>query len=121
MAFIQQSLQGSVIQCLELTNSISIGRSSDCDVTLDDPVVSGHHAIIERVDGQVYVRDLASTNGIHINGEKVKEAVLRPEDHLLIGTGEFQLLEQLDDDLAATLRIKKSWIPGVYYTTDKSA
>src|SRR5688572_8199567 len=50
-----------------------IGRSRDCDVTLSDPNVSRHHAEI-RPDGRGgwIVEDLGSTNGVQVNGRRVK-------------------------------------------------
>ena len=61
-----------------------IGRSASADITIDDPFVSERHAIVE-VDesGQVTIRDLNSTSGTFVNGERVTEGrVLEPGDEV---------------------------------------
>src|SRR5881392_1623658 len=50
-----------------------IGRSRDSDLTLDDPNVSRRHAELRREDGAWVVADLASTNGVKVNGRRVAE------------------------------------------------
>ena len=54
---------------------LTLGRSMDNDVVLDPevyPSVSGHHALIEFVDGALWVEDLGSRNGTFVNGETVE-------------------------------------------------
>jgi len=46
---------------------ITIGRSSSCDVVLDDHRVSSRHAWVGIVDGKALLRDLESTNGTFLN------------------------------------------------------
>ncbi|GAB3109058.1 FHA domain-containing protein [Aestuariicella hydrocarbonica] len=121
MAFLQQTLQGSIVQCLTLENSLMIGRAVECDLVLDDPLVSARHAIFEIDGSKVRLRDLYSTNGVRVNGEPVTDIELQWHDRVLIGASEFQLLETLSEDLANTLILKKSWIPGVYFASEKSA
>ena len=48
-----------------------LGRSRDCDVVLDDPNVSRHHAEVRPSGGSWIVNDLGSTNGIKVNGRRV--------------------------------------------------
>ena len=62
-----------------------IGRSRDCDLTLEDPNASRRHAELRNEDGSWIVADLGSTNGIKVNGRRVKEAVLQPGDELTLG------------------------------------
>ena len=64
---------------------VLIGRSRDCDVTLDDPNVSRRHAELRRADGGWQIVDLGSTNGVKVNGRRVEEAVLAPGDELALG------------------------------------
>jgi hypothetical protein len=63
-----------------------IGRSSCCDLMLLDPSVSRRHALVSFRRGRCSVRDLASTNGVHVNGSAVETAILRPGDVLTIGS-----------------------------------
>ncbi|MBD3647788.1 MAG: FHA domain-containing protein, partial [Pseudomonadales bacterium] len=47
---------------------ISVGRKSDCDVSIKDPAISGNHARIHKLGDKYVIQDLGSTNGIFING-----------------------------------------------------
>src|SRR4051812_48213727 len=66
-------------------NRVLIGRSRDCDVTLDDPNVSRRHAEVRREGGSWVVADLGSTNGVKINGHRVAEHPLAPGDEITLG------------------------------------
>jgi predicted component of type VI protein secretion system len=48
-----------------------VGRSIECDVCLDDPRSSRRHAVIAIGSDRVAVRDLGSTNGVVVNGERI--------------------------------------------------
>jgi pSer/pThr/pTyr-binding forkhead associated (FHA) protein len=50
---------------------VLIGRSTGCDLRVDDPTVSRRHSLIDTDGEAVWVRDLDSLNGTYINGEKV--------------------------------------------------
>lgn len=64
-----------------------IGRSSRCDLSLDQEAVSRVHARIQYDAKRGFViRDQGSTNGTFVNGERVQEAVLGDDDKLTIGT-----------------------------------
>jgi hypothetical protein len=62
-----------------------IGRSRDCDITIDDPNVSRRHAELRNEDGRWIVRDLGSTNGIKVNGRRLEDSILQPGDELQLG------------------------------------
>ena len=67
-----------------------IGRGSDADLRINDPGISRSHAQI-RVSGsdsalQVDIVDLGSTNGIVVNGQKVRHAVLGEGSRIEIGS-----------------------------------
>ena len=66
-------------------NRVLIGRSRDCDVTLDDPNVSRRHAELRREGGSWVVADLGSTNGVKINGRRVHEHELAAGDEITLG------------------------------------
>ncbi len=68
------------------TEPISIGRSSSNHLVLRSDSVSGHHALVFREGDQVLVRDLRSTNGTFLNGQRVTgEVALKPGDVLQLG------------------------------------
>ena len=53
-----------------------IGRGSDCALVIADRQVSRHHARLRRSEAGYVVEDLGSKNGTHVNGARVREAVL---------------------------------------------
>ena len=63
----------------------TIGRDEDNSIGLDHPKVSRHHAVVHAQDNMWVIKDLGSTNGIKVNGKKVKHAVLRQGDKVEIG------------------------------------
>ena len=69
-----------------------VGRSTECQLSLDDPLVSRRHAVLRvRRDG-VSVQDFGSRNGVLINGTKITgERELTPGDRVGIGSQEMVL------------------------------
>ncbi|MGO9955311.1 MAG: FhaA domain-containing protein [Solirubrobacteraceae bacterium] len=66
---------------------VSLGRSRQCDVMVDDPNVSRTHAEIRPRGGSWVLIDLGSTNGSRLNGRRVEgPEVLKPGDELELGT-----------------------------------
>lgn len=70
----------------DLPEEVTLGRASGCQVMLDDTFVSQLHARVFRRDGQLWVEDLGSTNGTHVNRQKVSSPmVVRRGDRLQVG------------------------------------
>lgn len=61
---------------VEVDNAITIGRSPDCDLRLQDGFLSSRHARVANDDGDLSIEDLGSTNGTYVNQELVKGRVL---------------------------------------------
>ncbi len=124
MALIAQLHDGVAInKCLLDQPKLTIGRSSDCDIFIDDVVVSTEHAVIERADSpdsgaqiDYYIHDLGSTNGTQLNGEAVSRQKLSHNDVIRIGWVDFKFIDENKADPDQTAKIHKSWIPGVYYS-----
>ena len=68
-----------------LRSPTRLGRLPDNDIVLTDKRVSRHHAEVMERGGRWVLRDAGSTNGTAVNGEIVKEAVLRPGDVISLG------------------------------------
>ncbi|MBL8680101.1 MAG: diguanylate cyclase [Myxococcales bacterium] len=68
-----------------LDHNIIAGRAPDADIHLSDAGVSWHHARFEDRGDAWAVVDLGSTNGVVINGKKVTDAVLHPNDRISLG------------------------------------
>lgn len=87
---------GVTLREYELSGSrVTVGRRSDNHIQLDDPTVSGIHAVLSLqpdpyMEGQFRVTlvDFNSTNGVFINGEKISQQQLRPGDVIRIGQHE---------------------------------
>ena len=69
----------------------TIGRLEDNTFAITDPSVSSHHCEVLLRGADVVVRDLNSTNGTYINGEKVTESVLKSGQILRLGQIELRL------------------------------
>jgi len=67
-----------------------IGRSKLCDIRVDSPIVSRHHALISYNDGQAMIADLGSTNGTSVNGYEIREHKLVDGDTIQIGECEIK-------------------------------
>jgi|SRR5215813_4194995 len=74
-----------------------VGRKEDCDLRLDHKSVSKMHCVIVKTDGLLLLRDLGSTNGTRVNGQRVRRAALLPNDQLTIAHFKFRI--QLGPDL----------------------
>ncbi|MEA2331763.1 MAG: hypothetical protein QOH58_1901 [Thermoleophilaceae bacterium] len=66
-------------------NSVTVGRSRDCDVVVDDPNVSRRHIELRRGERGWAAVDLGSTNGMKVNGRRISHAELEPGDRITIG------------------------------------
>jgi len=62
----------------------TLGRGEDCDVVIDDPMVSRTHARV-LVGAHVEIVDAGSSNGIVVGGGRVDRAVVGPSDYVLLG------------------------------------
>jgi pSer/pThr/pTyr-binding forkhead associated (FHA) protein len=69
----------------------TIGRVEDNTFPIAEPSVSSHHCEILLRGSEVVVRDLNSTNGTFVNGEKVTETVIKPGQILRLGQIEMRL------------------------------
>jgi hypothetical protein len=86
MPKISVMLDEVVINEITLTKErTTIGRRPYNDVVMDNPTVSGEHAILIKTGDQVVIEDLHSTNGTYIDGRSVKQQVLRDGDLMELG------------------------------------
>lgn len=67
-----------------VTLPCTIGRK-DCDLILDDNRISRRHAELKIIENELFIEDLASTNGTKVNGEHITSRRLIPKDLISIG------------------------------------
>lgn len=96
---------------IDLTKDMTLfGRDEDCDVRLDHKSVSKLHCVIVKTDGVLLLRDLGSTNGTRVNGQRVRRAALLPNDTLAIANMKYTVkfgVELEKDEAAAAAKAKK--------------
>lgn len=115
MAYLRHVVNGSTVAIYELGEQTVIGRSAECPIKIDDPTVSGQHVKIEKLEAGWFASDLNSTNGVFANGNKIENIALEPGVVLTIGTHDFEYLPEVPNNLERTMKIRKSWIPGIYF------
>lgn len=69
-----------------------VGRQQGlCDVYIEKNSISKLHCIIVRTDGLLFIRDLGSTNGTKVNGQRVVRGALLPGDELAFASEKFKV------------------------------
>ncbi|HQH28877.1 MAG TPA: FHA domain-containing protein [Oligoflexia bacterium] len=81
----------------------TIGRSLNSDLILDDPTVSAAHARIESIEGEFFLIDAGSTNGILSDGERAER--VRLHHGLKLRCGRVELAFELEQERKQTLKI----------------
>ena len=77
---------------IEIVKDVTlVGRRHECDLVLRPKSISKMHCIIVKTDGMLLLRDLGSTNGTRVNGQRVRRAALMPNDELTIAGFKFRI------------------------------
>lgn len=75
-----------------LKSTLLVGRRESADIVLRFPNVSGTHCELSLVDGYWYVKDLGSSNGTKVNGQRITEKLLEPGDTLSIAKHDYSVV-----------------------------
>ena len=98
-----------------------LGRSTDCQLSLDDPLVSRRHALLVVASHGVTVEDLQSRNGTSVNGQRiVGRELLHAGDKIVLGSQELTLLLDVDGAESA-LRAGDRTLPKIAAATRGNA
>lgn len=73
------------VQRLEEGQAIVIGRDRSCQLSIDDPQISRHHARVLRRADSITIEDLDSSNGTFLNGIRIKTGILKLNDLVTLG------------------------------------
>lgn len=86
---------------------VTVGRSGECHISVDDPLISRLHAQFTVKGSTVVVEDLKSRNGIKVNGKPISDGPcpLNVGDRVRIGTQEFMLMQHHAQAPAETKKI----------------
>jgi pSer/pThr/pTyr-binding forkhead associated (FHA) protein len=83
---------------IPITKDVTVlGRRAYCDIQIDDPSLSKRHCVLVKTDGLLVIRDLATTNGTKVKGQKIRWAALLPEDRISFGSVKFRVYLGPDD------------------------
>ena len=105
-------LPGDPVYSLD-TDTVRIGRSSACEIFLQDHSASRVHAQIRADGGSYIVVDDKSTNGTFVNGIRVNESRLDHRDVIFLGNSVFRVINHRDD---GDLQRQISYLRAVSYT-----
>ena len=97
--FAQTGASGAKASSAAIGEFFTIGRDPGCQLAIPDDCVSSRHARIERKLGAYVIRDLHSRNGTYLNGSRVTEAVLSPQDRLRFGETVYIFSDEPGDTL----------------------
>ncbi len=78
---------------IQITRDVTlVGRQDSlCDICLRKSSISKMHCLIVRTDGLLFIRDLGSTNGTKVNGQRVIRGALLPGDELAFAGEKFRV------------------------------
>ncbi len=85
---------------LSISDSLSVGRGSDNDVVLGSKEVSRNHALLSVLNDELYVKDLASSNGTFVNDERIESnhsKLLQLNDTLSFASFSFNVIAPVAD------------------------
>jgi predicted component of type VI protein secretion system len=74
-----------------------VGRREYCDVVIHNHSLSKRHCVLVKTDGLLVIRDLATTNGTKVKGQKVRWAALLPDDRVSLGAYKMRIYLGPDD------------------------
>jgi pSer/pThr/pTyr-binding forkhead associated (FHA) protein len=83
-----------------------VGRKEYCDVQINDASLSKRHCVLVRTAGLLLLRDLISTNGTRVKGQKVRWAALLPGDRVTLGKYKVRVYLGSDDVPSPSERYK---------------
>jgi len=83
---------------------ITVGRDASNTIQINDAEISRRHSLLEFQGGKYVIKDAGSTNGTHVNGQRLAAAyVLKPGDVVSFGEGIVLAFESADFDPGATV------------------
>jgi pSer/pThr/pTyr-binding forkhead associated (FHA) protein len=101
MARLVLSLDGQVLAEYNMSKErYTVGRLPDNDIRIDNPAVSGHHALVINILNDSFLEDLNSTNGTYVNGKIIKKHALQDDDVITVGHHTLRFVDGEGDEPA---------------------
>ncbi|MBL0350537.1 MAG: FHA domain-containing protein [Elusimicrobia bacterium] len=109
MAKLLLKFNGAILKELPIVlPETTIGRRPDCDLVIDNPAVSGHHAkVLMEPTGAFFVEDVGSTNGTYLRDRKVTKSPLHHEDELVIAKHSVTFINEEEAARAAAAAVPR--------------
>jgi pSer/pThr/pTyr-binding forkhead associated (FHA) protein len=99
MARLVLSLDGQVLAEYNMSKErYTVGRLPDNDIRIDNPAVSGHHALVINILNDSFLEDLNSTNGTYVNGKIIKKHALQGGDTITVGHHSLRFVDGEGDE-----------------------
>ena len=109
---IQKQTDGSTVKQWDLRDKpLTVGRGDQVDARIDDKEMSRKHFVIAPTSGGYVIHDQKSQNGTLVNGRRISDATLKPNDRIQAGQTNFVFVEGL-----ATVIGKLEQDPKGYHT-----
>lgn len=106
------SIDGVVIKEVTLAKDrTTLGRRPYNDIVVDNLAISGEHAVLHLIGGDVYLEDLNSTNGTYVNGRAIKKQALEQNDIIEVGKYKVRYLATGGSESAAAVRATVPPVP----------
>ncbi|WP_165064061.1 FHA domain-containing protein [Paludisphaera rhizosphaerae] len=77
-----------------------VGRRDVADVVIDHPSLSKRHCVLVKTDGLLVIRDLLTTNGTKVKGQRIRWAALLPGDKIALGAYKMRVYLGPDEAMA---------------------
>jgi pSer/pThr/pTyr-binding forkhead associated (FHA) protein len=90
-----QNATGGKVEFPLLHHEVSVGRSESNVLSLPDISLSSHHALIFTQGGSYHIKDLNSSNGTFLNGNRIRESLLKNGDQIQLGKINIVFLSRL--------------------------
>jgi pSer/pThr/pTyr-binding forkhead associated (FHA) protein len=89
-----------------------VGRRDYCDIVIDDPSLSKRHCVLVKTDGLLVIRDLGTTNGTKVKGQRIRWAALLPDDRISLGSYKVRIYLGPDDTMSPSEQYRSKWRGG---------
>lgn len=85
---------------IPITRDLTVVGRRDADVVIDHPSLSRRHCVLVKTDGLLVIRDLLTTNGTKVKGQRVRWAALLPGDKIALGGYKMRIYLGPDDAMS---------------------